>query len=48
MSIPNNRIFVARAEKWQKVYYRAADPQGQDVTGAGHRTRLRLRPFLKP
>lgn len=38
----------AQAEKWQKVYYRGADPQGQEVAGTDHRTRLRLRPFLKP
>ena len=38
----------AQAEKWQKLYYRGVDPVGQDVAGIDHRTRLRLRSFLKP
>jgi hypothetical protein len=36
---------TAQAEKWQKLYYRGVDPQGQPVTGTDHRTRLRLHPF---
>ena len=38
---------AAQAEKWQKLYYRGSDAQGQDITGIDHRTRLRLRPFVK-
>ncbi len=36
----------AQAEKWQKLYHRGADPQGREVSGVDHRTRLRLRPFV--
>jgi hypothetical protein len=39
---------VAHTEKWQKLYYRGVDPQGEEVTNTDHRTRLRLRPFLSP
>jgi len=39
---------AAQTEKWQKLYYRGVDAQGNEVKGIDHRTRLRLRPFIKP
>jgi hypothetical protein len=35
----------AEAQKWQKLYYRGQRPGGARTTMAGHRTRLKLRPF---
>ena len=32
-------------EKWQKLYYRGLDADGNEVKSADHRTRLRLKPF---
>jgi hypothetical protein len=37
----------ARAERWQKHYYRGHDVEAQPAATEGHRTRLRLRPFAK-
>ena len=39
---------TAQAEKWQKLYYRGVSPDGQGPSAEGHRTRLRLSPFVKP
>ncbi len=36
---------AAVGEKWQKLYYRGLDADGNDVKAADHRTRLRLKPF---
>jgi hypothetical protein len=35
----------ARAEKWQKLYYRGLDPEGRETAAEEHRTRLKLKPF---
>ncbi len=35
----------AREEKWQKLYYRGLDAEGNEVKTADHRTRVRLKPF---
>jgi hypothetical protein len=35
----------AQAEKWQKLYYRGLDPEGQAGAPEEHRTRLKLKPF---
>ena len=32
-------------EKWQKLYYRGVDADGNEVKTADHRTRIRLKPF---
>jgi uncharacterized protein DUF6065 len=37
----------AQADRWQKLYYRGALPDGAPATIEDHITRLRLRPFLK-
>jgi hypothetical protein len=37
----------AREEKWQKLYYRGLDAEGNEVKTADHRTRVRLKPFTK-
>jgi hypothetical protein len=37
----------ARAEKWQKQYYRGLYPGGEPAKTSDHRTRLRLRHFSK-
>lgn len=36
----------ARAKKWQKDYYRGYNPDGAESPG-DHRTKLRLKPFVK-
>ena len=37
---------AAQAERWQKMYHRGVTPDGAE--GAGdHRTRLKLRPFVR-
>lgn len=38
----------AQAEKWQKLYYRGLNPEGQPTAEETHRTRLRLKPFKPP
>lgn len=38
----------ARKAGWQKTYYRGVDAEGRPVGADDHRTRVRLRPFLKP
>jgi len=35
----------AREEKWQKLYYRGVDADGNEVKTADHRTRVKLKPF---
>jgi len=37
----------ARAEKWQKAYYRGLDTHGNEAPIDDHRTRLRLKPFVR-
>jgi hypothetical protein len=37
----------AEAERWQKLYYRGLGPSGARASPEDHRTRLRLKPFLK-
>jgi hypothetical protein len=37
----------ARAERWQKLYYRGLAPDGEEAVIEDHRTRLRVRPFAK-
>jgi hypothetical protein len=37
----------AREEKWQKLYYRGVDADGNEVKAVDHRTRVRLKPFVK-
>ena len=34
-----------RADKWQKLYYRALGADGRRADVPGHRTRLQLKPF---
>jgi hypothetical protein len=38
----------AQAEKWQKLYHRGEEPDGKPAGISDHRTKLRLRPFIKP
>jgi hypothetical protein len=38
----------AQAEKWQKLYHRGVMPDGEAAGSADHRTRLKVRPFMKP
>jgi Family of unknown function (DUF6065) len=38
---------AAQVERWQKLYYRGVDAQGEVVEGIEHRTRLRLQDFAK-
>ncbi len=44
LSLPGSE---ARAEKWQKLYHRGLNPDGESGTAPDHRTRLRLKPFCK-
>ncbi|HUJ02413.1 MAG TPA: DUF6065 family protein [Rhizomicrobium sp.] len=37
----------ANEERWQKLYYRGLDAEGQEVKTADHRTRVRLKPFAR-
>jgi len=37
----------ANEERWQKLYYRGLDAEGNEVKSADHRTRVRLKPFEK-
>jgi hypothetical protein len=37
----------AQKEKWQKLYYRGLNPDGTPNDVKDHRTRVRLRPFIK-
>lgn len=38
---------MANEERWQKLYYRGVDAQGNEVKTANHRTRVRLKPFTR-
>ncbi|HMK80293.1 MAG TPA: DUF6065 family protein [Xanthobacteraceae bacterium] len=38
---------VAQSEKWQKLYYRGLNPDGSEAAVSDHRTRVRLKPFVK-
>jgi hypothetical protein len=37
----------ANEERWQKLYYRGLDAEGNEVKSADHRTRVRLKSFEK-
>ena len=37
----------AQDEKWQKLYYRGLNPDGTPSRIRDHRTRIRLKPFVK-
>ena len=37
----------ARAQRWQKHYYRGVDVHDQSAPVEDHRTRIRLKPFAK-
>lgn len=37
----------AREDKWQKLYYRGLNPDGTQTDIKDHRTRVRLKPFVK-
>jgi hypothetical protein len=37
----------AQSEKWQKAYYRGQHPDGEPAKVEDHRTRMRLRPFVR-
>jgi hypothetical protein len=37
----------AQAEKWQKRYHRGEQPDGAPAPIADHRTRLKVKPFVK-
>jgi hypothetical protein len=38
---------VAQEERWQKLYYQGRDADGNEVKTADHRTRLRVKPFVR-
>ena len=38
----------AQAEKWQKLYHRGVNPDGEPAAVPDHHTRLKVRPFTKP
>jgi hypothetical protein len=38
---------AAQAERWQKLYYRGLDAEGEPAAVDDHRTRLRVQPFAK-
>jgi hypothetical protein len=38
----------ARAERWQKHYYRGRSSEGEPLAPEGHRTRMRVKAFAKP
>jgi hypothetical protein len=37
----------AQNDKWQKLYYRGLKPDGKPSEVKSHRTRVRLKPFIK-
>lgn len=37
----------AQSDKWQKLYYRGLNPDGTPSASKNHRTRVRLKPFIK-
>lgn len=41
----DKRDVQAVEDKWQKIYYRGLDADGNEVKAVDHRTRLRLKPF---
>lgn len=38
---------TAQAERWQKMYYQGLDARGANAPVEDHRTRVRLRPFVR-
>ena len=37
----------ANSDRWQKLYYRGLNPDGTPNATKDHRTRVRLKPFVK-
>jgi len=37
----------AALERWQKMYFRGLDPDGAPAPAEDHRSRVRLKPFVK-